>query len=147
MTSVSSLVRSIRDALEDAEEEAGLSVDSVFVSAGGLPEPGINTSGKTPVRSRTREVTQEDVYTLTDAARDFQIPEGMVLVHVLPQEFLLDGQAGIVDPRGMMGDQLGSAAPDAEPAVTVVNVVNVVNCSGLRVEATVMLQVAWRWPS
>src|SRR5262245_47742507 len=84
VTSVGGLVQSIRAALQEAEDAAGAPIESVFVAAGGLPEPGVNSNGNTAVRNRSREVTQEDVYALTDAARNFPIPEGMVLVHVLP---------------------------------------------------------------
>ncbi|MBI3941110.1 MAG: cell division protein FtsA [Acidobacteria bacterium] len=143
VTHVSALVDSIRQSVHRAEQQAQTVVESVYVSTGASPQPGINGSGRLTLKGKGREVTQEDIYAVTDAAKDCKIPDGMVVIHVLPQEFTLDGQAGIWDPLGMMGEQLGvriHIMVNASGAVQ--NIINAVNKSGLIVAGTVMPQVA-----
>ncbi len=143
VTSVSELVSSIRQSVQAAEQEAGTPIQSVYVTVPGSPLPGVNATGATTVKNKTREVTQEDVYDVIGAAKDFEIPQGMVIIHVLPQEFTLDGQGGITDPLAMMGEQMGVRIHAMlNSSATVQNIINVVNKSGLIVAGTVMPQLA-----
>ncbi|MBI2822578.1 MAG: cell division protein FtsA [Acidobacteria bacterium] len=143
VTSVSALVECISQSVQKAEEQARTSVESVFVTSGASPTPGINATGSSAIKNKAHEVTQEDIYLTTDAAKDCRIPDGMMVIHVLPQEFMLDGQAGISDPLGMVGEELGVRIHLMVNASTAVqNIVNAVNKSGLMVAGTVMPQLA-----
>jgi cell division protein FtsA len=143
VTCVSELVESIRQSVHRAEQEAGTHLDSVFVTVPGSSVTGINATGSVTIKNKAREVMQEDIYEAIEAAKEVQIPEGMVVIHVLPQEFILDGQIGISDPLGMMGEQLQVRIHMMlNSSVTVQNIINVVNKSGLIVAGTLMPQVA-----
>ena len=143
VTSVAALVESVRSCIQEAEREAAAAIESVFVAVAGNQLQGFNGNGVIPIRSKNREVSQSDIYEVIDAARNFKIPEGMVVIHVLPQEFTLDGQSGISDPLGMMGNELGVRIHVIlNTASTVQNIINVINKSGLIVAGTVMPQLA-----
>jgi cell division protein FtsA len=143
VTSVAELVAAVRQSVQAAEQEAGAPIQSVFVTVPGSPIQGINTTGLITVKNKTHEVSQEDIHDVIEAAKHFEVPQGMVIIHVLPQEFALDGQNGVTDPLGMMGEQMGvriHAMLNAGAAVQ--NIINVVNKSGLVVAGTVMPQLA-----
>ncbi|HEY2932567.1 MAG TPA: cell division protein FtsA [Acidobacteriota bacterium] len=143
VTSISDLVESIRNSVQEAERQAAVGIESVFVAVAGSQLQGMNGNGVIPIRNKNREVTRSDIYGAIDAARNFKIPEGMVVIHVLPQEFTLDGQSGISDPLGMMGEELGVRIHViVNTASTVQNIINVINKSGLIVAGTVMPQLA-----
>ncbi|MBI4455615.1 MAG: cell division protein FtsA [Acidobacteria bacterium] len=143
VTSLAMLVDSIRSSVQKAEAEAQAALESVFVTTGGGPLPGMNMVGSANIKGKAREVSQDDIYDVIDVAKNFKIPDGMVILHVLPQEFTLDGQTGISDPLGMTGEQLEVRIHVLLNAATgVQNIVNAVNKSGLIVAGTVMPQVA-----
>ena len=124
-------VLAIKKAVEAAEAAAGFQVDSTCVGVGGAHSKGVNsrgaaTLGKSP--QATREVTREDIRSVIQTAQGISLPADRELLHVLPQEFLLDSQEGIRDPVGMLGERLEvnvhlvtASAPAAQNVVTAVN--------------------------
>lgn len=136
-------VSAIKGAIEEAELAAGCAVDSAFVGIGGPHVRGLNSRGVVTISGRDGEVTREDVQRSLDAARAVNIPPELEIFHVLPQEFAVDDQGGILDPVGMMGAKLETDVHIVTASVSAVqNLVNAVNRSGVEVEGIVLEQFA-----
>ncbi len=136
-------VASIKQAIEEAELMAGCSVERAFVGIGGPHVRGINSRGVVAIAGRDHEVTREDVQRVLEAAGAVSIPQGLEIFHVLPQEFAVDGHAGIHDPAGMTGSKLEADVHIITASVTAAqNLVNAVNRAGVEVEAMVLEQLA-----
>lgn len=99
-------VVAINSALEGAERMAGYSASNVFVSIGGAHIESQNSRGVVAVSTPQGEITKNDIYRVIDAAKAISLPSSRQIVHVLPQNFIVDGQEGIKDPIGMNGVRL-----------------------------------------
>jgi cell division protein FtsA len=99
-------VESIKKALEEAELTAGIEIDSVHLGLSGAHMNGLNSRGVVAVAGKTREITREDVRRAIDAAKAVTLPSGREIIHVLPQDFVVDEQDGIGAPVGMTGSRL-----------------------------------------
>ena len=97
-------VKVIRKAVDEADLMAGCEIRNVYVSAGGAHIKGVNSHGVVAVRDR--EVRQADVDRVLDAAEAIALPMDRSVIHVLPQEFVVDDQDGISQPVGMAGVRL-----------------------------------------
>jgi cell division protein FtsA len=97
-------VTAIRKAIQEAELMAGCEINSVFAGIAGGHINGINSQGVIAIKSR--EVTAEDVRRVIDAAKAIAIPMDREVIHILPQEFIVDDQDGIKEPLGMNGVRL-----------------------------------------
>ena len=104
VVNIEQTVQSIRKAVEDAELMAGCQIHSVYVGIAGSHIMGINSHGIIAVKGG--EVTQRDVDRALDAARAVAIPLDREVIHILPQEYIVDSQRGIADPLGMAGVRL-----------------------------------------
>ncbi len=100
--------QSIRAAVEEAEESAGVEIGRVAVSVDGEHIKGIDSRGVIAVSRSGGEITKAEVATVLDAAKTLALPVGRAIIDVLPQEFFVDAQRGIRDPIGMSGVRLGS---------------------------------------
>src|SRR6185312_11609790 len=94
-----------RAALE-AERMARGTIESAVVGIGGAHVRGVNSCGGISMGSRMREITREEVRAAVDRARSVALPPDREVLHLLPQEFILDDQPGIHDPIGMVGNKL-----------------------------------------
>ena len=101
---IESTVHSISKAVEEAESMAHCEIGSVFVGVASGYIKGFNSQGM--IALRDEEVTDDDVVRVIDAAKAVAIPNDREVLHVLPREFILDGQGGIKDPAGMSGVRL-----------------------------------------
>jgi len=101
---IESTVQSIRRAVEEAELMAGCEIQSVFAGIAGSHIRSINSHGIVAIKDK--EVTRADVEKVLDAARAVPIPADQRVLHVLPQEYVIDGQDGIRHPVGMSGVRL-----------------------------------------
>ena len=101
---IESTVNAIRKALQEAELMAGCEIKSVFAGIAGGHIKGINSQGVIAIKNR--EVTNEDVRRVIDAAKALAIPMDREVIHILPQEFIIDDQDGIKEPLGMSGVRL-----------------------------------------
>jgi len=136
-------VDSIKRALEEAELMAGVDVHSVFVGIAGGHIKGINSRGVIAVSSKSREITPKDVERVIDAAKAVALPVDREVIHVLPQEFIVDGQGGIKEPLGMTGVRLESEVHIVTGAVTSAqNIIKCCNRAGLEVQDIVLQQLA-----
>ena len=97
---------SIRRAIEEAEGIAGLPVERAIVGVAGSQIRGVNSRGGITLGNRPRDIDREDIRRSVDAARNITLPDDRVILHVLPQEFLIDAQDNIRDPMSMMGQRL-----------------------------------------
>ncbi len=139
-------VLAIKKAVEAAESAAGVPVDTAYVGVAGAHIKGVNSRGamvlgKSPKVSR--EVTPDDIRNVIETARGISLPPDRELVHVLPQEFLLDSQNGIRDPIGMLGTRLEvNVHLVLSSATAAQNIVTAVNRAGIVVRDTVFEPLA-----
>lgn len=101
---IETTVNSIKRAIEEAEMMAGCEIKSVYVGIAGGHIKGINSHGIVAVKEK--EVRQNDIRRVIDAARAVVIPLDREVIHILPQEFIIDNQDGIKEPMGMSGVRL-----------------------------------------
>jgi len=143
VVNIDSTVEAIKRAVAEAEQMAGVEVDSVYTSIGGGHISGVNSQGVVAVQGRTREVATTDVERAIEVARDVDLPPDREILHVLTQAFSVDDQDGIREPIGMLGSRLGVEVHLVTGAVTAVqNVVRSVNRAGLTVKDLVLQPLA-----
>ncbi|GIX48718.1 MAG: cell division protein FtsA [Candidatus Tectimicrobiota bacterium] len=141
VVNIDSTVDSIRHAVEEAQLMAGLDVGSVYVGIAGGHIASINSRGIIAVKNR--EITWRDVEQVIDAARAVALPMDREVIHVLPQEFLVDDQGGITEPLGMAGKRLEVRVHLVTAAVASAhNIVKCVHKAGLDVDDIVLAQLA-----
>lgn len=138
---IESTVASIRKAVEEAELMAGCEIKSVYAGIAGGHIRGINSQGVIAIKNR--EVSQEDIKRVIDAAKAIAIPMDREVIHILPQEFIIDEQDGIREPLGMSGVRLEAKVHIVTGAVaSAQNIVKSCNRAGLDVADIVLEQLA-----
>ncbi|HUN26103.1 MAG TPA: cell division protein FtsA [Steroidobacteraceae bacterium] len=141
VVNIESTVQSIQRAVEEAELMAGCEIHSVYAGIAGSHVRSLNSHGVVAIRDR--EVTHGDVEHVIDAAKAVAIPADQKILHVLPQEFIIDGQEGIRDPIGMSGVRLEAKVhivTGAESAAQ--NIEKCIQRCGLEVDDIVLEQLA-----
>ncbi len=141
VVNIESTVQSIQRAIEEAELMAGCEIRSVFAGIAGSHVRSLNSHGVVAIRDR--EVSHADVEHVVDAAKAVAIPADQKILHVLPQEFIIDGQEGIRDPIGMSGVRLEAKVHIVTGAESAAN--NIEKCiqrCGLEVDDIVLEQLA-----
>jgi cell division protein FtsA len=132
VVNIESTVNSIKKAIEEAELMAGCEISSVYAGIAGGHITGFNSRGIVAIKAS--EITQNDVDRVIDAARAVAIPMDREVIHVLPQEYIVDEQTGIQNPVGMAGVRLEAKIHIVTGAVTSAhNIVKCANRSGLDV--------------
>ena len=140
---IESTVKSIQNAIESAELMSGREVHGVTTGIAGGHIEGINSRGVVAVTGRDREISKEDVDRVIDAAKAIVIPMDREVLHVIPQEFIVDQQGGIKNPVGMVGVRLEAEAHIITGAVTSAqNIVKCVNRAGFKVNDIVLEPLA-----
>ena len=138
---IESTVSAIRKALQEAELMAGCEIKSVFAGIAGGHIKGINSQGVIAIKNR--EVTNEDVRRVIDAAKALAIPMDREVIHILPQEFIIDDQDGIKEPLGMSGVRLEARVHIVTGAVaSAQNIIKSCNKAGVDVGDIVLEQLA-----
>ena len=141
VVNIDSTVESIKNAVEEAEMMAGCEIESVFVGIAGGHINSLNSHGIIAVKGK--EVIEKDVDRVIEAAKAIAIPLDREVIHVLPQEYIVDNQDGIKDPLGMAGVRLEAKVHIVTAAVTSAqNIVKCVNKAGLGVQDIVLEQLA-----
>lgn len=136
-------IQAIRKAVAEAEQMAGIDIDTVYLGISGTRLKGFNSRGVVAVTGRNREVTREDVGRAIDAAKGFTLPAGQELLHVLPQDFVVDEHDGIQSPVGMTGSRLEVNVHIITSNQTAThNLVACANRAGMQVAETVVDQLA-----
>ena len=141
VVNIESTVQSIQRAVDEAERMAGCRIHSVYTGISGSHIRGLNSHGVTAIKNQ--EVAPEDVERVIEAARVVAIPADQQILHILPQEFIIDSQEGIQDPVGMSGVRLEARAHIVTGAVSAAqNIVKCVQRCGLEVDDIILQQLA-----
>jgi cell division protein FtsA len=136
-------VDSIKRSVSEAEQMAKREVEQVFVGLAGPHVRSSNSSGATPVATRGREITGEDVKRAIESARAGALSQEREIIHIIPQEFTVDDQSGIADPIGMTGTRLEVNVHIVTSSTTATQtIVTAVNRCGLLAEDTVLDPIA-----
>jgi cell division protein FtsA len=141
VVNIDSTVQSIQRAVEQAELMAGVEINAVYTGIAGSHVRSLNSHGIVAIKDK--EVNGGDVARVMDAAQAVALPADQRIVHVIPQEFIIDSQEGIRDPIGMSGVRLEARVhivTGAESAAQ--NIVKCVQRCGLEVEDIVLEQWA-----
>jgi len=143
VVNIESTVEAIKTAVGEAEQMAGVDVSGVFAGIAGGHIRGVNSRGVVPITGRDREVSDADVERVVEAARAINLPQDREIIHVLPQNFIVDDGEGVREPIGMSGVRLEAEVHIVTGAVTSVqNVIRSVNRAGLTVQDIVLEPLA-----
>ncbi|MDH3280075.1 MAG: cell division protein FtsA [Gammaproteobacteria bacterium] len=141
VANIESTVQSIQRAVEEAELMAGCQIYSVFAGIAGAHINSFNSHGVVAIRDK--EVAAGDVDRVIEAARALAIPNDQKILHILPQEFIIDGQEGIREPVGMSGVRLEAKVHIITGAVSAAqNVIKCIRRCGLQVDDVILEQLA-----
>ena len=136
-------VESIKRSIEEAELMAGVEVGTIHLGLSGPHIKGFNSRGVVAVAGKNREVSRDDVRRAIDAARAVSLPVGREILHVLPQDFVVDEQEGIGAPVGLTGARLEVNVHIVTGSQTATqNLVACVNRAGVEVVDTVIGQLS-----
>jgi cell division protein FtsA len=141
VVNIESTVQSIQRAVEEAELMAGCQIHSVYAGIAGSHIRSMNSHGIVAIKDR--EVVQSDVDRVIDAARAVAIPADQKVLHVIPQEFVIDEQEGIREPIGMSGVRLEAKVhliTGAESSAQ--NIVKCIQRCGLQTDDIILEQLA-----
>jgi len=135
-------VASIQKAVERAEDSAGFAIEHAMLGVAGSHVRGINTHGGL-IFTRAREIGRDEIRQAVEKARAIQLPPDREVLHLLPQEFILDEQSGVHDPLGMIATRLEVRVHMTSAAASATqNVVTAVNRAGVHVDDTVFEPLA-----
>ncbi len=141
IVNIESTVQSIQRAIEEAELMSGCEINTVYTGIAGSHVRSLNSHGIVAIRDK--EVSSSDVERVIDAARAVAVPADQRILHVIPQEFLIDAQGGIHEPIGMSGVRLEAKVHLVTGAVSAAqNIVKCVQRCGLSVDDIVLEQLA-----
>jgi cell division protein FtsA len=141
VVNIESTVHSIQRAVEEAELMAGCQIHSVYAGIAGSHIRSLNSHGIVAIKDK--EVLPGDVERVIDAARAVAIPADQKILHILPQEFLIDNQEGIKEPVGMSGVRLEAKVHMVTGAVSAAqNIIKCVRRCGLEVDDIILEQLA-----
>ena len=141
VVNIESTVQSIQRAVEEAELMAGCQIHSVYAGIAGSHIRGLNSHGIVAIRDK--EVTHADVERVIDAARAVAIPADQKILHIVPQEFIIDAHDGIREPVGMSGVRLEAKVHMVTGAVSAAqNILKCVRRCGLEADDIVLEQLA-----
>ncbi len=141
VVNLESTVQSIQRAIEEAELMAGCQIKSVFAGIAGSHIRSLNSHGVVAIKDK--EVSQYDIDRVIDSARAVAIPADQKILHILPQEFVIDLQEGIKEPIGMSGIRLEARVHMVTGSVSASqNIIKCIRRCGLEVEDIVLEQLA-----
>ena len=141
VVNMDSTVNSIKKAVEEAELMAGIKIDSCLVGIAGAHIKSFNSNGVVAIKDK--EVRRDDVARAIDAAKAVAIPADRELIHVIPQEYIIDDQDGIKDPIGITGVRLEVKTHIVTGSVS--SAQNIIKCcklAGLNVDDIILGQLA-----
>ena len=136
-------VQSIESAIAKAEQMAGVNIDQVYVGIAGDHIRSYNGRGVVAVAGQNNEVTEDDIRRVIDAAKAVVMPIDREIIHIIPQEFIVDEQRGIRDPYGMSGVRLETEVHIVTGAITSAqNIYRSVERAGVKVKDLVLEPLA-----
>jgi cell division protein FtsA len=141
VVNIDATVQSIKRAIEEAELMAGCKINSAYTGIAGSHIRSLNSHGIVAIR--TGEVIQADVDRVIDAAKTVAIPADQKILHILPQEFVIDDQEGVREPIGMSGVRLEAKVHIVTGSVSAVqNIIKCIERCGLQVSDIILQQLA-----
>ena len=141
VVNIESTVQSIQRAIEEAELMAGCQIHSAYTGIAGSHIQSLNSHGIVAIRDN--EVTYADIERVIDAAKAVAIPADQKILHILPQEFIIDGQEGIKEPIGMSGVRLEAKVHMVTGSVSAAqNITKCVRRCGLETDDIILEQLA-----
>ncbi len=141
VVNIETTVESIKRAIEEAELMAGCQIEQVYAGIAGSHIRGLNSHGIVAIRDK--EVFQADIERVIDAAQAVAIPADQKVLHVLPQEYVIDDQEGVKEPLGMSGVRLEAKVHLITCAVNAYqNIEKCIKRCGLEVEDIILEQLA-----
>ncbi len=141
VVNIESTVKSIREAVTKAEDSAGCVIETVYVGIAGNHIKGFNSPGIIAINNQ--EIKQKDIDAVIQAAQTVKISANQQIIHVLPQEYMVDDNTGIQNPLGMTGVRLVTNVHIVTADVTALhNLITSCNRAGLQVSEIVLESVA-----
>lgn len=135
-------VDAVKKAIDEAEVMAGLQIEAVYVGLAGDHIRSVNSRGVVSVTGKHKEIGREDIERVIEASKSIPVPAELELLHVIPREFVVDGQDGIHDPLGMTAARLEANVHIVTGARTHnQNVLTCVNKAGIAVQELVLEQL------
>jgi cell division protein FtsA len=136
-------IKAIKMAVEEAELMSGIAVEKAFVGLAGGHIRSFNSRGVVAVSGKDKNITKEDIKRVIDHAEAVSIPQEREIIHVLPQEFIVDDIGGIEDPTNLIGSRLEVNVHIVTAMITSLqNIVSSVNNAGIEVEDIILEQLA-----
>jgi cell division protein FtsA len=136
-------IEAVKKAVDEAEVMAGLQIESAYVGVAGDHIRSVNSRGVVSVMGKHKEIAREDIERVIEKSKSINIPAELELLHVIPREFVVDGQDGIHDPLGMTATRLEANVHIVTGARTHnQNVLTCVNKAGIAVQELVLEQLA-----
>ncbi|NLF00105.1 MAG: cell division protein FtsA [Anaerolineales bacterium] len=143
VVNVGEATAAIASSIERAEQTSGYKIERAFVSLSGTHISSINSRGVVGISRRERGIAEEDVDRVLEAARAIAVPHNNEVVHVIPRDYLVDGQGGVRDPVGMHGFRLEVETHIVTGASTSIqNLVQCVEGTGVAVDELVLSSLA-----
>ena len=143
ITHVDPTVECIKKVVEEAELMAGINIEEAFVGIAGVHITGSNSRGMISINSKDHIISRDDINRVIEAAKTIPIPADKDVLHVLPQEFMVDGQDEIADPMGISGSRLEVNVHVVTCGTTQLQtLLTCVNKAGIEVADTVLEQLA-----
>jgi cell division protein FtsA len=133
----------VKKAQEEAELMAGVEIGSAYIGISGAHIKSFNSRGVVAVSGKNREITREDIKRVIDQSKALSIPPDRAIIHIIPQEFVVDEQDGIKDPLGMSGIKLEVNVHIVTSAVTSLqNLKSCIQRAGVAIDEIVLNQIA-----
>ena len=133
----------VKKAQEEAELMAGVEIGSAYIGISGAHIKSFNSRGVVAVSGKNREITREDIKRVIDQSKALSIPPDREIIHIIPQEFVVDEQDGIKDPLGMSGIKLEVNVHIVTSAVTSLqNLKSCIQRAGVATQEIVLNQIA-----
>jgi cell division protein FtsA len=143
VANIDKTVRAIKKAVEQAEQQAGVKIEDVVVGIAGDHVESFQTRGIIGISNENNEISEDDVKRLLKETRNLNIPKDRRIIHVIPQEFIVDDQDGIYDPVGMSGVRLEAIVHIVTGLETAVqNIYRCVERAGLKVHDVILEPLA-----
>lgn len=143
VTNIEKTVRSIQNAVQEAQAQSGVKIDTVTVGIAGDHIQSFQSRGVVTISRPENEITQEDVERLIEDTKRVALPLDRKIIHVIPQQFVVDGQDGIYDPVGMSGVRMEAIVHIVTGLVTAAqNIYKCVQRAGLQVNDMVLEPLA-----
>lgn len=136
-------IDAVKKAVDEAEVMAGVQIESVYVGVSGDHIRSVNSRGVVSVTGKHKEIAREDIDRVIEGSKSINVPTELELLHVIPREFVVDGQDGIHDPLGMTAARLEANVHIVTGARTHnQNILTCVNKAGIAVQELVLEQLA-----